>query len=278
MVRALHARDVFLLIIAVAAVGGTAPNAFAQLPAGVRTLNPTPVVRWINASKDDVLVTVGPGTTLDVLDKENDWFWIVAPADAHGTRRAGWVNERNVEAIARLVPTRSQGDAGRPLTNASATSATPGLAGAAPGFGGPVTSSSTAVTPGSTTAATASGANATVTRKEYGFDDVHFALNQFAISAEQAEILDRAAAVLKDDPLLRVNVDGYTCNLGTTAYNLVLGDRRANTVKDYLVSKGVPADRLHTASFGEQRPKYDNSHEETRRLNRRVAIVPNVQP
>jgi len=44
-------------------------------------------------------------------------------------------------------------------------------------------------------------------------------------------------------------------------------------VRDYLVSQGIAADRLHTASRGENQPKYDNSHEETRRLNRRVAFV-----
>jgi hypothetical protein len=56
-----------------------------------------------------------------------------------------------------------------------------------------------------------------------------------------------------------------------------LGDRRANAVKDYLVSRGVAADRLRTVSYGEERPKYDNSREETRRLNRRAALVINLR-
>ena len=60
-------------------------------------------------------------------------------------------------------------------------------------------------------------------------------------------------------------------------YNLALGDRRANAVKDYLMSRGVPLDRLTTISYGEERPKFDNAREETRRLNRRAALVVNLQ-
>jgi OOP family OmpA-OmpF porin len=74
-----------------------------------------------------------------------------------------------------------------------------------------------------------------------------------------------------------VNIEGHTCNIGTAEYNLALGDRRANAVRDYLVSRGVQANRLTTVSYGEERPKYDNSREETRRLNRRAALVVNLQ-
>ena len=76
---------------------------------------------------------------------------------------------------------------------------------------------------------------------------------------------------------LRVEIEGHTCSIGTAEYNLALGDRRANAVKDYLVSRGVTADRLRTVSYGEERPKYDNSREETRRLNRRAALVVNLR-
>src|SRR5262249_877901 len=63
------------------------------------------------------------------------------------------------------------------------------------------------------------------------------------------------------------------CNIGTAEYNLALGERRANAVHDYLTSRGIAADRLRTVSYGEERPKYDNAREETRRLNRRAAVV-----
>jgi len=72
-------------------------------------------------------------------------------------------------------------------------------------------------------------------------------------------------------------IEGHTCNIGTAEYNLALGDRRASSVRDYLVSRGIPASRLETRSFGEERPKYDNAREETRRLNRRAALVVRVQ-
>ena len=73
-----------------------------------------------------------------------------------------------------------------------------------------------------------------------------------------------------------MTIEGHTCSLGTGAYNLALGNRRADAVKDYLVSAGVPADRLITVSQGEAGAEHDNSHEETRRLNRRVALVPKI--
>jgi OOP family OmpA-OmpF porin len=72
---------------------------------------------------------------------------------------------------------------------------------------------------------------------------------------------------------VRVQIEGHTCNIGTAEYNLALGERRATSVKDYLVSRGINADRLQTISYGEERPKYDNSREETRRLNRRAALT-----
>ena len=78
-------------------------------------------------------------------------------------------------------------------------------------------------------------------------------------------------------PALTMTVEGHTCNIGTAEYNLALGDRRANSVRDYLVSRGISADRLQTVSYGEERPKYDNSREETRRLNRRAAMVVRLQ-
>ena len=78
-------------------------------------------------------------------------------------------------------------------------------------------------------------------------------------------------------PTLRIEIEGHTCSIGTAEYNLALGNRRATAVKDYLVSRGVTEDRLRTVSYGEERPKYDNAREETRRLNRRAALVVNLR-
>ena len=86
-----------------------------------------------------------------------------------------------------------------------------------------------------------------------------------------------AMKALQDNPELRLEVEGHTCNIGTADYNLALGERRANAVRDYLTSRGIGADRLRTVSYGEERPKHDNSREETRRLNRRAAMVVRIQ-
>ena len=109
--------------------------------------------------------------------------------------------------------------------------------------------------------------------KTYTFEDVHFDFDRYTLRPEATRVLDEAVAAFKSDPTLKVEIEGHTCNIGTAEYNLALGDRRATAVKEYLISRGVPADRLHTISYGEERPKYDNAREETRRLNRRAALV-----
>jgi OOP family OmpA-OmpF porin len=114
-------------------------------------------------------------------------------------------------------------------------------------------------------------------KKSYAFEDVHFERDRFSVRGEDIDRLRVVAAALIEDPSLVVTIEGHTCTLGTATYNLALGDRRASAVKEYLVSAGVPADRLLTISRGEANAEYDNSREETRRLNRRVALVPKVQ-
>jgi outer membrane protein OmpA-like peptidoglycan-associated protein len=109
--------------------------------------------------------------------------------------------------------------------------------------------------------------------RNYTFEDVHFDFDRYSLRPEATRILDEAVQAMRDDATLRLEIEGHTCNIGTAEYNLALGDRRATAVRDYLVSRGVSADRLHTVSYGEERPKYDNSREETRRLNRRAALV-----
>jgi len=105
------------------------------------------------------------------------------------------------------------------------------------------------------------------------FEDVHFDFDRYSLRPEAVRTLDEAVAVLQKNADVRVTIEGHTCNIGTAEYNLALGERRASSVKDYLVSRGISADRFTTVSYGEERPKYDNAREETRRLNRRAALV-----
>ncbi len=109
--------------------------------------------------------------------------------------------------------------------------------------------------------------------KEFVFEDVHFDFDRYSLRPEATRALDEAVRTLQQNPDLRIEIEGHTCNIGTAEYNLALGERRATAVRDYLTGRGIGADRLRTVSYGEERPKYDNSREETRRLNRRAALV-----
>jgi len=113
--------------------------------------------------------------------------------------------------------------------------------------------------------------------KEFIFEDVHFDFDRYTLRPEATRALDEAIKTLQQNPELRIEVEGHTCNIGTSEYNLALGERRANAVREYLASRGIGADRLRAVSYGEERPKHDNAREETRRLNRRAALVVRLQ-
>lgn len=112
--------------------------------------------------------------------------------------------------------------------------------------------------------------------KEFVFEDVHFDFDRYTLRPEATRVLDEAIKAMGENPELRLEIEGHTCNIGTAEYNLALGERRAQAVRDYLQSRGVGTDRLRTVSYGEERPKHDNAREETRRLNRRAAMVVRV--
>ena len=109
--------------------------------------------------------------------------------------------------------------------------------------------------------------------KVYTFEDVHFDFDRYTLRPEAQRVLEQALAAMKEDPTLRLTLEGHTCSIGTAEYNLALGERRSNAVRDYLTQNGVAATRLQSVSYGEEKPKHDNSREETRRLNRRAALV-----
>ena len=114
-------------------------------------------------------------------------------------------------------------------------------------------------------------------QKVFTFEDVHFDFDRYTLRPEATRLLDEAVTTLQQNPQLTITLEGHTCNIGTAEYNLALGERRANAVRDYLVSRGISASRLKTVSYGEERPKYDNAREETRRLNRRAALVVRIE-
>jgi peptidoglycan-associated lipoprotein len=110
-------------------------------------------------------------------------------------------------------------------------------------------------------------------RPEWKFEDVHFDFDRYTLRPEALRILDEAVKAMQSDNTLRLTIEGHTDSIGTNEYNLALGERRANSAREYLVSRGITADRLNIVSYGEERPKHDNSREETRRLNRRAALT-----
>ena len=115
-------------------------------------------------------------------------------------------------------------------------------------------------------------------RREYSFEDVHFEFDRYTLLPDALRLLDEAITAMQADPTLRLQIEGHTDNIGTNEYNLALGERRSNSVRDYLVSRGIAANRLSTVSYGEERPKFDNSREEGgRRLNRRAVLVVRLQ-
>jgi outer membrane protein OmpA-like peptidoglycan-associated protein len=122
---------------------------------------------------------------------------------------------------------------------------------------------------------TATGSvNLTVVRREtIMFEDVHFDFDRFNLRPDALKILDDAIAKLQSNPGLNVTIEGHTDSIGTVEYNLALGERRANAVREYLVSRGIAAGRVRTVSYGEERPIADNGTAAGRAMNRRAHPV-----
>lgn len=106
----------------------------------------------------------------------------------------------------------------------------------------------------------------------YVLQDVNFALNKAALSPTAYPTLNTIVTSLKAAPGNQIQINGYTDSLGTDEYNLKLSEERAKAVRDYLVLKGIRADRIQYEGLGKAAPVGDNSTEEGRQKNRRVEI------
>ncbi len=100
-------------------------------------------------------------------------------------------------------------------------------------------------------------------------DTVHFGYQEYAVRDDDRSLLQRQAAWLSKYPAVRVTIEGNCDERGTREYNLALGARRANAVKEYLVSLGVSAARVETVSYGKERPMCSESTEDCWSQNRR---------
>jgi len=103
-----------------------------------------------------------------------------------------------------------------------------------------------------------------------GLERVHFDYNQFTLDAPARVTLERNAVFLRNNPALKVVIEGHCDERGSDEYNLALGERRAVAVKNYLVSLGIAADRLRVISYGEEMPLVAEANEEAWAKNRRA--------
>jgi outer membrane protein OmpA-like peptidoglycan-associated protein len=103
-------------------------------------------------------------------------------------------------------------------------------------------------------------------------DNVLFDFDKTAIKPDGAKVLDRLIAFLKENPDRKVELEGHTDSVGSDQYNQGLSERRAASVRDYVVKGGVNKGRISTRGFGESKPIADNKTADGRAKNRRVEI------
>lgn len=101
-------------------------------------------------------------------------------------------------------------------------------------------------------------------------EQVHFATGKHTILSDSFELLNQVAQVLKDHPTIKLRIEGHTDSVGNDASNLRLSQRRANSVRDYLIAQGIDPNRLIAVGFGETMPIASNATASGRSLNRRV--------
>jgi outer membrane protein OmpA-like peptidoglycan-associated protein len=110
-------------------------------------------------------------------------------------------------------------------------------------------------------------------RQPISFHSVYFDFNKSDLKPKAKAELDRAAAIMKDNPDVVLELQGNTDAIGTDAYNKALGEKRAKAVFGYLKSKGIHPSRLKAVSFGKTKPVAPNTTAEGRAQNRRVDMV-----
>jgi peptidoglycan-associated lipoprotein len=103
--------------------------------------------------------------------------------------------------------------------------------------------------------------------------DVYFDFDKYDIRLADAAILKENAALLKKYTNIKIQIEGHCDERGTNEYNLALGERRANSTKNYLMSLGVSPERISTISYGEERPIDPRHDEEGWAKNRRAHTI-----
>lgn len=102
-----------------------------------------------------------------------------------------------------------------------------------------------------------------------GSDRVRFGFDRYDLDDAAQSTLTRQAAWLNQYSSIRITIEGHADERGTREYNLALGDRRANAVKNFLAAQGVSTARISTISYGKERPEAEGSDEASHAINRR---------
>jgi peptidoglycan-associated lipoprotein len=102
---------------------------------------------------------------------------------------------------------------------------------------------------------------------------IFFAFDDYNLSTKSRENLEKLGAWMNRNAQGKIQIEGHTCDIGTSEYNLALGERRANSAKMYLERLGIGPNRISTISYGEERPMIPNKDEANRSQNRRDEFV-----
>lgn len=110
-------------------------------------------------------------------------------------------------------------------------------------------------------------------RAAFENEDIFFAYDSSALTAQAQEILRKKATFLKANSGVKVTIEGHCDDRGTNEYNLALGEARARSAKAFMVDLGIPAARMATISYGEERPAVRGTSEDAWEKNRRAHFV-----
>jgi OmpA-OmpF porin, OOP family len=111
-----------------------------------------------------------------------------------------------------------------------------------------------------------------VKKVNYAANNIYFATGKFILLSRSFKGLDEVVKLMKDDAQLKISIEGHTDDVGSDASNMKLSESRANAVKAYFVKKGIDAERINSAGFGETQPIEDNKTAAGRQKNRRVEL------
>ena len=107
-------------------------------------------------------------------------------------------------------------------------------------------------------------------REEFENTDIHFDFDKFSLTNQAREILAKKVSWLQGHTDLKIKIEGYCDERGSNEYNMALGERRANSAMEYLVTAGVEAPRVSTISYGEEKPLDPGHNEDAWAKNRRA--------